>query len=102
MSCKECDHLSERREFHTSGELERGIAVVHANVTDGTLIEAEYWPPGILRIDQPPFDALPTKIPLPDVFAYYFKCVTCGAHYCFSAETYHGAGGKWRSVEPDV
>ena len=98
MSCETCGHLRERQAFRSPAQLERGLAVVRANVTAGTLAESAQRPAGVVRSGQPPFAELDSGR-WPDAFAYYFACRACGALYEFTAETYHGAGGEWRPVE---
>jgi hypothetical protein len=98
MSCEHCEHLRETQNFRSPAQLERGLAVVRANLANDTLAESPYWPAGTARFDQPPFAEVEPGH-WPDVFAYYFRCLGCDALYRFSAETYHGAGGEWRPVE---
>lgn len=94
MPCKQCAHLSKVQEFPYPTQLEGALAIVRTNVADGTLTEMDYASSETLRVDQPAFAEL-SSVPWPDVFEYYFRCVTCGALYRFSAETYHGRGGQW-------
>ena len=98
MPCTQCAHLREAQAFGSPAQLAQALAVVRANVVDGTLAEAEYRLAPALRMDQPSFAHLGLDS-WPDVFAYYFRCAGCGALYRFSAETYHGRGGDWRPVE---
>jgi hypothetical protein len=83
--------------------LEGGLAVVRANVADGTL-EEELPDVRTPIANQPTFGALDREH-WPDAFIYKFRCSACGDRLELSGETYHGSGARWTqvgSVSPDA
>jgi hypothetical protein len=79
--------------IRTPGELGSAIRVVQANLEDGTLEEVPREDPFLP--DMEPFVTLRDKGPWADILSYGFRCRDCGALFQFSAEIYHGRGGRW-------
>jgi hypothetical protein len=102
MTCEQCEHLAKPEYFRTPGLLEGRLAVVRANVADGTLRE-ELPDARPATASQPTFVALDGKH-WPDVFVYKFRCSACGGRFELAGETYHGSGARWTqvgSISPD-
>jgi len=49
-------------------------------------------------IGQDEFMNLSTEAPFPDVFVYYFDCLSCGSVFELSGETCHGQGASWKRL----
>lgn len=94
MSCKKCRELCQRIEIQTPGDLEMVLRVLKANVVDGTIQQDPAAPGRIM----PPVDvvSLPEEGPWPDIVEETFRCRSCDQEFRLEAETFHGAGGKWR------
>jgi hypothetical protein len=102
MTCERCEHLAKPEYFSTPELLEGGLAVIRANVANGTLREERPDARPALA-GQPAFGALDEKH-WPDVFVYKFRCSTCGSRFELAGETYHGRGARWTqvgSISPD-
>jgi hypothetical protein len=102
MTCERCEHLAKPEYFRTPGLLKDGLAVVRANVADGTLREEPQDARPVIA-SQPTFGALDEKH-WPDAFVYRFRCLACGTRFELAGETYHGGGARWTqvgSVSPD-
>ena len=84
--CESCRELQEEWSIRSPGELSKAIRVVRANLADGTLLQ---------RGGSDPFASLPEGGPWPDHVSFCFHCAQCGAAFTLSAETHHGAGGRW-------
>ena len=97
-TCERCEHLAKPQYFHTPALLKGGLAVVRANVADGTLREEALDPRSEIA-SQPPLTALDEK-QLPDVFDYRFLCSNCGTRFRFTGDTYHGRSASWTQVGP--
>ena len=77
--------------IRTPDELGKAVRVVRANVTDGTLDQIESGE----FASKLPFLDVGEDGPWDDLLSYGFRCRECGQTFELSAETYHGAGGKW-------
>jgi hypothetical protein len=98
-ACSKCEELRTTISIGSAAELTNVLKVVRANVEDGTLVEAAYWPQGQIKVSRPSFMSIPVSGPWPDFVEYYFSCTACGQLYRLSVETYHGAGGQWSPWE---
>ena len=93
-----CQQLQQSAKAQTSGQLKQMLKRIRDEVEAGVLAGSDYWPEGVLRVENGPFMELPVEGGWPDVFIYYFACTRCGARYELSAETYHGGGGAWQPI----
>lgn len=94
-NCSSCDPLRESIAIDDPLTLERVLSLIADNLRDGTLVHADYWPTGRIRLSQPDFREISPSGPWPDYLEYYFACHACGQLYRLSAETYRGTGGSW-------
>jgi len=96
MSCENCRELAQRIEIQTVGDFEMVLRVVKANVADGTIQQDQAAPGRVM----PPVDValLPEAGPWPDIVEESFRCLSCDQEFALEAETFHGAGGKWRPL----
>lgn len=91
MTCPSCEPLNVEWPIRSPGELAKALRVARANLEDGTLVELEE--PEALVVQS--VRDVPEDGPWPDVVQCRFGCAACGARFELSAETYHGAGGRW-------
>jgi hypothetical protein len=96
MACSHCDEVNQTVEIRSPSDLEKVVRVVKANLADGTL--ASEPPTADAVVQMPPFDGLQPSGPWPDYLEYVFCCTHCGQGFRLDAETYHGAGGRWRPL----
>lgn len=98
--CGRCHEVCLTQEIRLPGGLSKALAVINANLDDGTIVESDYWPEGTVRcFNDIPFRSLPVEGALPDGLLYYFECPVCGQLFRLSVDIYHGSGGDWRPVE---
>ena len=81
--------------------LTKAIRVIRGNLSDKSIEATDYWPQGVLAVQQPTFNQLPDDGPWPDYICYYFRCPTCHRIFEFSVETYHGSGGHWKPIHEE-
>jgi hypothetical protein len=93
--CKHCEEVQTRYEIRSPNELKKAIRVVRANLKDGTIVKSSYWPEGIIKLENEPFENIKESGSYEDVMQYYFECPKCKQVYSLSCETYHGCGGEW-------
>jgi hypothetical protein len=96
MSCERCDELHQLIEIRSPGELAKAIRVIQANIEDGTLEQTQRADVGASTT---PFRSVPDSGPWDDILLYEFACRSCSSRFRLSADTYHGRGGEWRSVD---
>ena len=96
--CEHCKEVQTNYEIRSPNELRKAIRVVRANLKDGTIAQSSYWPEGIMKIENEPFENIKDSGPFDDVMQYYFECPKCSQIYSLSCETYHGSGGEWVPV----
>lgn len=96
MACMKCKEINQIVEIRSPAALAKAIRIVKANLGDGTLT-LEPAGPAVLA-SMPPFADLPPEGPWPDCFEFHFRCAHCGQKFRLDAETYHGAGGQWRTM----
>ena len=97
--CEHCKDVHVKHEIRSPAELKKAIQIVRANLSDKTILESEYWPKGIDKIELEPFNKIKESGPYLDNLQYYFECPMCKQIYKLSCETYHGIGGEWSPVE---
>ncbi len=92
MTCKFCADLSQTVEVRTKRALIKTIAVVNANIDDGTLTAV-----GTVGIDgrEMSKEFLNLSGPWPDYIDHSYVCSRCGQEFRLQVETYHGVGGVW-------
>lgn len=89
-NCKKCEELNLKVLIRSSGELEKAIRVIKANLEDKTIIQTSNT-----SID---FKNINISGPWEDVLNYKFKCTNCGRIFIFGVDTYHCRGGSWRPI----
>ena len=90
--CSSCKDLNTEFLIRLPSDLRQAILVTRDNLADGTISDVTTGG------DCKPFDELVSSGKWDDVFLYRFRCNTCGQLFELSAETYHGAGGRWKPV----
>lgn len=90
--CEKCKDLNVVFPIKVPSELKQAIRIAKQNIEDNTigLLETGPW----CR----PFAEISESGEWEDILSYVFKCNFCGKRFRLSAETYHGAGGKWQPV----
>jgi len=91
--CPSCKDLNTEFQIKLPSDLRQAIAVTRDNLADGTISDVTTG--GNCK----PFDELVSSGKWDDVLLYRFRCNTCGQLFELSAETYHGAGGRWKPVK---
>jgi hypothetical protein len=93
-NCQKCKHLNAIL-IRGPEDLKKAIRIAKANVTDQTLSVIEsatgQW--------SGPFSQLHESGGWDDLVHYVLACNACGQRFELSAETYHGAGGKWAPLK---
>ena len=98
--CADCDQLAVDFPIRTPADLSRSLRLVRASLADGTLVEEPATADRALYTSA--MRDLPDDGPWPDYVELRFRCRTCGSRFKLTAETYHGAGGRWGRVERAV
>ena len=91
--CPSCKDLNTEFQIKLPSDLRKAIAVTRDNLADGTISDVTTGG------DCKPFSELVSSGKWDDVLLYHFQCNTCGQLFELSAETYHGAGGRWKPVD---
>jgi hypothetical protein len=97
MDCDRCRELQLRYEIRSLGELTMAIRVIHANLDDGTIVQALRTDG--LGVSTEPFSSVNENGPWPDYLLYDFECHSCGSRFQLSVDVYRGSGGEWLPVE---
>lgn len=95
MACEGCNDLVQVVEICQPKDLRQVIRVARANLADGTIVEER---DRFALAMAPPFQTIEENGPWPDYIDVTFRCAHCGQLFRLDAETYHGAGGRWRPV----
>ena len=101
QGCEHCKEVNQVFYIKSPRDLRKAIKVAADNIADGTIIESNYWPEGILQCNEVPFKQLANGGNWGDIVDLFFECPKCKQLYNLSAETYHGSGGKWAPVEKE-
>ena len=99
--CKQCIDVCQVYQISLPSDLTKVIRVVQDNITDGTIIESDFWPDHHLKKPTGSFFKIQVEGPWNDVLIYYFECTKCKQHFELNAETYHGSGGSWKPKNMD-
>jgi hypothetical protein len=93
IDCEKCKHLNEYFQIKFPNDLKKAIRITKENLADTTLdvLETEKW--------KTSFDKVTPDGGWDDLVSYTFKCNSCGKKIELIAETYHYAGGHWKSLE---
>lgn len=94
MGCDKCKELMQTIEIRTPRDLETVLRVVKANLKDQTIVQQPAQPANVMPSIR--VDSLSDSGPWPDVLEEQFLCSSCAQRFHLEAETYHGAGGRWR------
>jgi len=96
--CEQCKELQSRFVVTSRLEFSNLLNAVKDNLKEGIIEETDYWPPGQIKFDCPPFEEMKDHGPwATDIYAYYFRCTACGQLFLLQVDTYHGHGG-WNTV----
>lgn len=95
MTCDRCEGLRIDWPIRSPRELSETLRVAADHVADGTLAELHGPGPAVRLQD------LPVEGPWPDHVEHTFACTRCGGRFRLTAETYHGAGGRWSPLTTD-
>ena len=90
--CPSCKDLNTEFQIRFPSDLKQAIAVTRDNLADGTISD-------VTSGDCKPFDELVSSGQWDDVLLYQFKCNSCGHLFELYAETYHGSGGRWTTID---
>ena len=97
--CKHCIKVCQVFKISLPADLKNAIRVVQANISDGTIIESDFWPDQHPKTSTELFSKVQVEGPWDDVLIYYFECPKCKQLFRLGAETYHGSGGSWKPVD---
>ena len=97
--CTSCRDLQGTVEVRTPVELAEIIRTTQQYVRQGTIVESDWWPANEIALNRTPFLSVSDKGPWVDVLIYYFECSACQQLFQLSAESYHGAGGRWTRTD---
>lgn len=92
--CNKCDGFNERLRIDHPHELYDLVNQLRETIGQGTFQSAG----GNCKIE----DIAPNKSWSHDYLECFFVCTVCAKSFRLYAETYHGAGGWWESVIPDI
>jgi hypothetical protein len=82
-------------------DLREAIRFLQAKVASGDLEEVPVGSSAFALTKWTPISAIGPDDPWDDIVHYEFRCRSCGAKFCLSAETYHGMGGWLTPVKTD-
>jgi hypothetical protein len=99
IECVHCSEVNSEYEIISPSDFHKVLQIVRDNLSDGTLVESQYWPEGEIRTCTVPFDQVSSTVPYQqDIYIYYFHCPECRRLYRLSCDTYHGSGGSWEAL----
>jgi len=93
MSCPDCIQTTSNGHIKRPDDLKRCIAKAAQLVESGTLRYV-----GAGKFGEP-FQILADGELWGDIVSNYFSCTKCGQLFHLHAETYHGSGGAFESIQ---
>lgn len=97
MTCTYCQASATEVLVRGPAEFESVVERIRAAIADEVLAYVAFEEDPAVAVE-PSFLTLDLAGPWPDVMRYHFACPRCGQRFELTAETFHGARGKWRAV----
>ena len=98
--CNHCKEVIIESSIRSPDQFEQALRIVRANIADGTIAQSNYWPAGVIKVCDTPFEQVNGHGPYSeDIYIYYFECPNCKQIFKLSCNTYHGSGGVWRPLK---
>lgn len=96
--CNNCQQFATRYEISFPGQLREVIVKIKKAIRDG-LLEEITTERKLSKDKKKKFKLLNEEGPWSDCLSYKFRCTSCGKQFHLNAETYHGRGGDWNTME---